>query len=206
MLTRYITPGGLTVDLKRAGVADLGNGYTRYTATIDQINHTSQAISDTFLRLWFKNGRMVRPSFFTSQNVLPGENFSVTRNFQYDVPSSWEPISWVYGGLFFSDTPEPGSIEWNFPMPPSVSITRLPPPSSINEAYWLDAYGQSVYGDQSTLRYKWEFISKPVGSTATIYPNDEARTIQIFPIPETFTVRLTVTDSKGGKGVAVWQR
>jgi hypothetical protein len=112
----YQAPNGLTVTLVAAASTDLGNGYIRYTATVKQTNLTTSALSDSYVKLWFTNGQQLMPGIFASQNVLPGEAFSVFRNYQYDAPSSWVPSLWEYDSDFFSTLPNPSLIEWYFPL------------------------------------------------------------------------------------------
>jgi uncharacterized protein YjdB len=112
----YPARNGLTVPLLSFATTDLGNGYTRYTATYRQQNNTATAIAEGSLKLYFSNAAAM-PQFGFFNNVLPGATFAVTRSYSFDAPSGSTPSVLQYDhDHFFAAQPIPGALQWAFPI------------------------------------------------------------------------------------------
>ena len=110
----YVAPNGMTVTLENFTQLDLGNGYTRYTATYRQENKTAIRIDEGSLTLHFNNASPEdQYGFF--EPVLPGPIFALTRNYSWEVPSAYSPRLLQYKSRFFGEQ-LPGSLYWTFPL------------------------------------------------------------------------------------------
>ncbi len=117
--TAYKARNGMTVTLVAFQISDLGNGYTRYVATIKQQNDTDVAIGEAPLRLFFTNGAYWKVNFFTPASVLPGESFALTRTYNMDVRNVDALIPFLLeydGDWFLAEEPIDGALQWIFPI------------------------------------------------------------------------------------------
>ena len=114
--TAYKATNSMSVTLFLFEAVNLGNGYTRYTATYKQQNDTTLAIDEGTLRLYFTNANpQAQYGFFNK--VLPGESFALTRSYSWDVLSSSIPALLQYHeDHFFASNPISGSLQWVFPI------------------------------------------------------------------------------------------
>ena len=110
----YLARNDITVTLDAFSVQDLGNGFTRYTATYTQENKTDAAILEGSLRLYFDNDSPVNQFLFPN-NIQPGA--TLTRTYSFDVLSSSEPLLLQYDGDH-ANAAEPifAAVQWRFPI------------------------------------------------------------------------------------------
>jgi len=114
--TGYVATNGMTVTLVSFTSVDLGNGYTRYTATYKQENNTAVAIDEGTLRLYFVNPPAEAQYGFFGR-VLPGADHALTRTYGWDVLSSATPLLLQYHeDHFFEQRPVSGALQWHFPI------------------------------------------------------------------------------------------
>jgi hypothetical protein len=110
----YLARNGITVTLDAFAVQDLGNGFTRYTATYTQENFTDAAILEGSLRLYFTNDSPVNQFGFFN-NIEP--DGSLTRTYSFDVLSSSEPWLLQYDGDHSTaEDPIFEAVQWRFPI------------------------------------------------------------------------------------------
>ena len=106
----------MTVTLVSFTTQNLGNGYTRYTATYKQTNNTAVAIDEGTLKLFFSNATG-EPQYGFFNRILPGDAFALTRSYSWDILSTSNPTVLMYDADgFFSATPIAGSLQWVFPI------------------------------------------------------------------------------------------
>ena len=114
--TSYKATNGMSVTLTSFTSENLGNGYTRYTATYKQQNDTAIAIDEGTLKLYFSNAEPQSQYGFFNR-VLPGESFSLTRSYSWEVLSTSVPSTLQYHeDHFFASNPITGSLQWLFPI------------------------------------------------------------------------------------------
>jgi hypothetical protein len=112
----YLATNNMTVTLTAFTTTDLGNGYTRYTATYKQENNTTRTIDEGSLKLYFTN-EAAKPQYGFFNSVLPGAAYSLTRSYSFDAVSTAIPLSLEYHeDHFFTATPINGSLQWLFPI------------------------------------------------------------------------------------------
>jgi len=114
--TAYKATNGMSVTLVSFTTENLGNGYTRYTATYKQQNDTAVAIDEGTLRLYFTNASP-QAQYGSFNKVLPGESFALTRSYRWEVLTASTPLLLQYHeDHFFAENPINGALQWIFPL------------------------------------------------------------------------------------------
>ena len=112
----YTARNGMTVTLLSFVATNLGNGYTRYSASYKEQNNTATAINQATLNIYFSNAAaMTQYGMFGK--VLPGASFATTRSYSFDAINSSIPTVLEYDAdNFFATSPVVGSLQWMFPI------------------------------------------------------------------------------------------
>ena len=114
--TAYKATNGMSVTLVSFTTENLGNGYTRYTATYKQQNDTAVAIDEGTLRLYFTNAGP-QAQYGSFNKVLPGESFALTRSYRWEVLTASTTLLLQYHeDHFFAENPINGALQWIFPL------------------------------------------------------------------------------------------
>lgn len=108
---------GLVVHLLDAGVRDLGNGRTRYTAQWRQASAGPSNLHDAPLHLWFVNGARLGPTLFVPLPLAAGDAAGVVRRYEFEAPTDWMPLLWEHGTLPTAMRPDATALQWRFPVP-----------------------------------------------------------------------------------------